>query len=398
MSSSFSRHINTILQHAGTAPFNPETGAAPVALPSMRTSTVRFENLAALEDAQKRKSSGARAVTYGRAGMDTHEALETLVAQLEGGTHCYLASSGLAAITLTFLSLLSAGDHALVSDSVYGPVRYLDDQVLARMNIELTYFSAGEDIATLVRPTTRLVYIESPGSLLFEMLDLPALADQAHKLGLLVVADNTWGSGYVYRPLALGADVSVIAGTKYLGGHSDLMLGTIVAKDAAVAERLSHTHYAMGTSVSADDVWLALRGARTMPVRMTQQSANALEVCRFLSRCGEVSRIHHPAWPADAGHALWTRDCSGSNGMLAVRLKFSPQQARRFVDALALFSIGFSWGGFESLVQLVDTHYLETHGYWDRETCAVVRLHIGLEAVQDLIADLRQALDIAVLD
>jgi cystathionine beta-lyase len=395
--STSSRHIDTILQHVGTAPFDPKTGAAPVALPPMRTSTVRFENLAALEAAQKHKAAGARGVTYGRAGMDTHEALETLVAQLEGGTHCYLAPSGLAAITLTFLALLSAGDHALVSDNVYGPVRYLDTELLARMNIQLTYFSADDDIETLVRPTTRLVYVESPGSLLFEMLDLPALAAKVRRLGLVLAADNTWGSGYIYRPLALGAHVSVIAGTKYLGGHSDLMLGTVVTNDAAIAERLNHTHYAMGTSVSADDVWLALRGARTMPVRMTQQSANALNVCRFLASRSEVARIHHPAWPEDAGHALWARDCSGSNGMLTVRLKFVPEQARRFVDALVLFSIGFSWGGFESLVQWVDTHYLQSHNYWDGEACAVVRLHIGLEDGEDVIADLRQALDAAML-
>jgi cystathionine beta-lyase len=357
----------------------------------MRASTVRFENLAALEAAQARKASGQRAVTYGRVGMDTHAALETLFAQLEGGTHAYLASSGLAAITLTLMALVSAGEHVLVSDSVYGPVRYLDDIVLKRMNISLSYFSAIEDIDTLVQPNTRLLYVESPGSLLFEMLDLPALSAKAKQHGLVLAADNTWGSGYIYRPLELGADVSVIAGTKYVAGHSDLMLGAVVTRDEKLAERLNHTHYAMGFSISADDAWLALRGARTLPIRMVQQGANALAICEYLAGRKEVARIYHPAWPADPGHALWQRDCTGSNGMLAIQLSLAPPQARRFVDALSLFGIGFSWGGFESLVQYVDPSTLRGHRYWTGGEDAVIRLHIGLEATADLIADLEQA-------
>lgn len=389
-----SKHLDTLLQHTGTASFDPATGSAPVGLPSMRTSTVRFQNLAALEDAQRRKSAGERAITYGRMGMDTHIALEDVFKHLEGGTHAYLASSGLSAITMVFMALLSAGDHALVSDNVYGPVRLLDHEVLQRMGIQITYFAPNhDDIATLVRPNTRMLYVESPGSLLFEMLDIPALAAQARQHGLIFTADNTWGSGYIYRPLELGAQVSVVAGTKYVGGHSDLMLGAVVTNDAGIAERLNKTQYAMGYSISADDAWLAVRGVRTLPVRMPQHARHALQISEWLQARPEVARVYHPALPSDAGHALWKRDCTGSNGMLSAALRLSHEQARVFVDSLRLFSIGFSWGGFESLVQLVDAPTLTAHRYWQGDGDSVVRLHIGLESPDDIIEDLAQALE-----
>jgi len=387
------KHIDTVLQHAGTAPFDPENGAAPVPLPSMRASTVRFRDLASLEAAQRRKAAGERAITYGRMGMDTHAALEDVFKQLEGGTHCYLAPSGLSAMTMVMLALCSAGDHALISDCVYGPMRELDDAVLKRMNIEISYFSADDDLEALVRPDTRLLYVESPGSLLFEMLDMGAMAAFAQSHGLALATDNTWGSGYIYRPLSLGAQVSVIAGTKYVGGHSDLMLGAVVTNDAAIARKLNRTQYAMGYAISADDAWLALRGVRTMPIRMAQHARHALEVCKFLQSRPETVRIFHPAWPADPGHALWQRDCLGSNGMLSVELRLSPEQARRFVDSLTLFGIGFSWGGYESLVQLVSPKDLAKHRYWGEGDNALVRLHIGLESPDDLIEDLGRALD-----
>ncbi|MFC4277530.1 cystathionine beta-lyase [Achromobacter aloeverae] len=399
MASSSSKHLETLLQHVGTADFDPDTGSAPVALPSMRTSTVRFRDLSALEDAQRRKGRGERAVTYGRMGMDTHIALEDAFKRLEGGEQAYLASSGLSAITLTFMAFLSAGDHALVSDNVYGPVRLLDQEVLRRMGMEITYFSPNrEEIDGLVRPNTKLLYVESPGSLLFEMLDIPALARQAQRHKLVLAVDNTWGSGYIYQPLKLGAQVSVVAGTKYVGGHSDLMLGAVVTNDADIGMRLNKTQYAMGYSISADDAWLALRGVRTLPVRMAQHARHAMQVCTWLQARPEVARIYHPAWPSDAGHALWQRDCTGSNGMLAVALNLAPAQARRFVDALQLFGIGFSWGGYESLVQLVDAGTLKAHRYWDQDNTALVRLHIGLEAPEDIIADLAQALDAAKIE
>jgi cystathionine beta-lyase len=388
------KHLDTLLQHTGIADFDPASGAAPVGLPPVRTSTVRFQNLAALDDAERRKAAGERVVAYGRMGLDTHVALEDVFKHLEQGTHCYLAPSGLSAITLAFMSLLSAGDHALVADNVYGPVHALDHTVLRRMGIEVTFFAPNyDDIDTLVRPNTRLLYVESPGSLLFEMLDIPALAAKARQHGLVLASDNTWGSGYIYKPLALGAQVSVVAGTKYVGGHSDLMLGAVVTNDAELALRINKTQYAMGYSISADDAWLALRGVRTLPLRMAQHGRNALRVCEFLAARPEISRLYHPALPSDPGHALWQRDCTGSNGMMAAALRLSPAQARVFVDSLRLFSIGYSWGGFESLVQLVSLQTLGGHRYWQGDGQAVVRLHIGLEAPEDLIGDLAQALD-----
>jgi len=388
--------LDTRLMHTGLAEFDPVTGQAPVALPAVRTSTVRFENLDAHDRAQVRKGQGARVVTYGRMGMDTNEALENVFSQLENGTHTYLAPSGLSGVTLALLTFLSAGDHALLSDNVYGPVRHLDDAILKRLNIEITYFSATDELGALIRENTRVVYVETPGSLLFEMLDIPALAKITRAHDLPLVVDNTWGSGYIYRPLDLGAQVSVIAGTKYVGGHSDLLLGAVVTNDEAIARRINATQYALGYAVSADDAWLALRGVRTLPIRMAQHAHNAMKVCEFLDARPEVLRVFHPAWPKDAGHALWQRDCTGSNGMLAAHLDVSVPAGRAFVDALTLFGIGYSWGGFESLVQFVDVKSLGGHTYWGEigsERGVVVRLHIGLEAVDDVIEDLRQAFE-----
>jgi len=388
-----SQHLDTLLLHTGAAPFDPQSGTAAVSLPAMRTSTVRFRDIAALEQAQQRKAAGERAITYGRSGMDTHRALEDAFMALENGSYCCLAPSGMAAITLVFLSLLKTGDHALVSDNVYGPVRRLDEAVLRGLDIELTYFSADADVDALVRPNTRLIYAESPGSLLLEMLDLPALAQIAHRHGLAFAVDNTWGSGYIYRPLELGAHISVIAGTKYVAGHSDLMLGAVVSNDKALAERIDATQYALGNALSADDAWLALRGLRTLPVRMAQHASNAMQVAQYLQSRSDVVRVYHPALPSDPGHALWQRDCTGSNGLLTVELNRPSETGRIVADALKLFGIGFSWGGFESLVQWVDLKALIGHSYWQQADHAVLRLHIGLESADDLIADLAQALD-----
>lgn len=394
MTDSVKQTLDTRLQHAGLADFDPVTGSAPVALPSMRTSTVRFRDLTALDNALAARADGQRAVVYGRGGMDTHDALERVFCDLEGAQRAFLAPSGMAAITLAMLATLSSGDHVLVADCAYAPVRTLDKSMLQRLNIQVSYCPGHvNSLAQYLQPNTRVLYVESPGSLLFEMLDMPALSAFAKQHNLLLVTDNTWGSGYVYRPLDLGADVSVVAGTKYVGGHSDLMLGAVMVNDPDLILRMHQTHYAMGMSVSADDVWLALRGVRTLPIRMRQSAENALEICEFLSERPEVARIYHPAWPDDAGHALWLRDCTGSNGMLAVQLKLNPAQARCLVEALTLFGIGFSWGGFESLVQLVDHATLAPHSYWQGGSDAVLRLQIGLESPADLIADLTQALD-----
>ena len=393
--------IHTRLQHLGTAPCDAQHPVAPVGLPSIRTSTVRFNTVEDLEKTYQRKNGGERLVTYGRMGMETHAALEDVFCALEGGQRAFLASSGLGAISMALLSLLSTGDHLLAADCVYGPVYHLSNTVLKRMGIEATFTSA-KDIQALakqVKSNTKILYVEAPGSLLMEMLDMPALAAFAKEHGLILVTDNTWGSGYAYQPLALGADVSIVAGTKYVAGHSDLMLGAVIANDPALIKTIDTNQYAMGFSVSADDAWLAIRGVRTLPIRMQQHARNALDVCQWLAQQPAVRQIFHPAWPDDPGHALWQRDCTGSNGLLSVALDMSPAQARTFVNALTLFGIGYSWGGYESLVQWVDTGFLRNHAYFARladTAVQVVRLHIGLEAVEDVIADLQQAMQKAL--
>lgn len=387
-------HLHTLLQHAGQAEFNEKTGAAPVALPSMRTSTVRFKTLDHLDQAMQDRNAGGRSVVYGRAGMDTHRALEDVFCELEAGTHAFLVPSGMAAITLGIMSFVSQGDHILAVDCAYGPVHALDKNVLQRMGISTTYCEpAVEALKAVLQdyPNTKVLYVESPGSLLMQMLDMPALAEFAAEHNLVLITDNTWGSGLIYQPLSLGANVSVVAGTKYVGGHSDLLIGAVIVKDEALAAKINACNYALGYSVSADDAWLALRGVRTMPLRMRETGDNALRVCEALSQWPEVKTIYHPAWEQDANHDLWQRDAMGSNGMLAVSLDIDLARARRFVDALQLFGIGFSWGGFESLVQLVDPNSIAGHSYWADGDAVLLRLHIGLEDSDDLIADLSRS-------
>lgn len=383
---------DTTLLHIGSAPFDPTDNSAPVSLPPVRTSTVRFKDLAALEQTLARRALGARTVTYGIGGLQTHRALEEVFNVLEDGSYCVLSSSGLASIHLVFMSVLRSGDHILISDNVYGPVRNLNETLLKRLNIEATFFSpANDDLASLIRPNTRMLYLESPGSLLMEMLDLPAIAAQARARGVVVATDNTWGT-YIYQPLALGADISIIAGTKYISGHSDLLLGAVVTNRDDLAQQIHQMQYAVGNSVSADDVWLSLRGVKTLAVRLREHAKQANAVSHFLAKHAKVSRIYDPAWPDDPGHALWQRDCCGANGLISVSLHCSPDQAKAFVDRLTLFGIGFSWGGFESLVQWVSPEALRHHQYWRETGKALVRLHIGLENIEDLIADLDQAL------
>lgn len=387
------QRLETFLQHAGMAPFDAETGAAPVALPSMRTSTVRFSDLEALERVGARKAAGERAVAYGRMGMDTHAALESVFCRLEAAQHAFLAPSGMAAITHVFLGLLQRGDHVVVADCAYGPVRRLHQAVLAKLGIDVTYCAGRADVmASHTRAETRMLYVESPGSLLMEMLDLPALSELARARGVWLVTDNTWGAGGVYTPLTLGADVSIVAGTKYIGGHSDLMLGAVMVTDDALARTLGDTHYAMGYAVSADDAWLAIRGARTLALRLRQSAENGRVVADWLNAHAAVSRVFHPALPSDPGHALWRRDCAGSNGLVSFALDGDAHAARRVVNALQLFGIGFSWGGFESLVQLVEPQALAQHSYWGGGDHPVIRLYCGLESSDDLIDDLAQAL------
>lgn len=390
--------LRTRLQHLGTALLDEHNPMAPVALPPMRTSTVRFNTLDDLDRTNRAKAKGERVVSYGRMGMDTNHELEKVFCALENGERAFLASSGVGAIAMVLMALLSQGEHMVCSDNVYGPVRELQDIVLSRMGIEAD-FCDGTDLEAIekaIRPETRVLYVESPGSLLMQMLDMPALAEIARKHNLVLIADNTWGSGLIYRPLDLGADITVVAGTKYVGGHSDLMLGAVVVKGEELTKRIMASQYAMGYSVSPDDAWLAIRGVRTLPVRMAQHAKNALEICEFFASLPQTKKIYHPAYEKDDGHALWKRDAHGSNGLISLELEITEQQARQFVDSLELFGIGYSWGGYENLVQLVHPGGIRDHSYWNGSRNQLIRLHVGLEEVEDTIADLRQAWEQAV--
>ena len=380
----------TRLLHAGAPALRD--GAGPVNVPVVRTSTVRFESTAAHADHHHRRTAGERVASYGRHGLDTHRALEDAVLGLEGGHRAFLTPSGLSAITLVLLALLSPGDHALVADGVYAPLRRVDSTLLQRLGITVEYFSpTHDDLASRLRPNTRLLYLESPSSLLYEVLDLPALSAVARDRGVTVATDNTWSGGWFHRPLALGANISIQAATKYISGHSDLMQGIVVVDSPALADKLSATWEALGLTIGADDAYLSLRGLRTLPVRLAQHQRNATAVAEFLQQQPQVSRVFYPALPTDPGHTLWKRDFSGASGLVSFEFRHAtPVAANAFVDALSLFGIGASWGGYESLALAASPERLREHRQWTGDA-PVVRLHIGLEDPQDLIADLLQA-------
>lgn len=393
MSHPSSSHLgrSTRLLHAGAPDLRG--GSGPVNVPVVRTSTVRFENSAAYAEHHHRRSAGERLATYGRHGLDTHRALEDAVTALEGGHRAFLTPSGLSAITLVLVALLSPGDHALVADSVYSPLRRVDDTLLKRLGITLEYFSPShDDLAAKIRPDTRLVYLESPSSLLYEVLDLPALAAVARAHGIPVAIDNTWSGGWFHQPLALGANLSIHASTKYISGHSDVMQGIVVADAPALSAKIALAHEALGLTVGADDAYLALRGLRTLPVRLAQHQRHATQVAEWLLEQPQVGRVFYPALASDPGHALWRRDFSGANGLVSFAFDEGAdrQAGERFIDALRFFGIGASWGGYESLALVAAPERVREHSFWTGSQ-PVVRLHVGLEDPQDLIADLDQA-------
>ena len=381
----------TRLLHAGAPALRG--GSGPVNVPVVRTSTVRFESSAAYADLHHRRSAGERLATYGRHGLDTHRALEDAVTALEGGHRAFLTPSGLSAITLVLVALLSPGDHALVADSVYSPVRRVDDTLLQRLGITLEYFSPSQDdLVAKIRPDTKLIYVESPSSLLYEVLDLPALTAVARAHGIPVATDNTWSGGWFHQPLALGANISIHAATKYISGHSDVMQGIVVTDSPELSAKIATAHEALGLTIGADDAYLALRGLRTLPVRLAQHQRHATQVAEWLLDQPQVSRVFYPALPSDPSHALWKRDFSGANGLVSFAFEegVAARAGEQFIDALRFFGIGASWGGYESLALVAAPERVREHSFW-AGTQPVVRLHIGLEDPQDLIGDLAQA-------
>ncbi|QOQ77123.1 cystathionine beta-lyase [Pseudomonas poae] len=368
-------------------------GGRAVNVPITRMSTVLFDNLAQMRDARARRDS-ERVLTYGARGNPTSHALEDLVTELEGGYRTRLYGTGLAAAAQVFLAYLRPGDHVLITDAVYSPVRTLAREFLQPFGIDVSYFSPdATGLEAQLQANTKLVYAEVPGSLLYELCDLPAIAALCKPRNILLAVDNTWGSGYLYRPLALGADISIMALTKYLGGHSDVMMGS-VCTTAAAWPALGKMSDTFGNSVSADDAYLILRGARTLASRLDVHERQGLEIALWLQAQPQVKRVFHPALPGHPGHALWRRDFTGSNGLLSFELaNADAAYLERFIDALQLFGLGASWGGYESLVTVADTQDRERAA--DRALNSVVRLHIGLEDVAALIEDLQRGFALA---
>lgn len=379
--------IDTRIIHAGRA---PEDHHGTVNPPAYRASTVIAPTVRELNERGKKRFD--HVVTYGRHGTPTTFALEDAVAEIEGGSHCVSVGSGLAAITATLTALLSAGDHLLMVDSVYGPTRAFCDHTLARMGITTTYYdpAAGAAIAGLMRPETKVVFTESPGSHTFEVQDIPTIAKVAHAGGAVVVMDNTWGI-LTFQPFTKGVDVSVQAATKYIVGHSDAMLGTITCADKDLFLRIRTSVALFGFAAGSEEAWLGLRGLRTLPIRLRQHFDAALRIAEWLQGRPEVAAVLHPALPDHPGHALWARDFTGGCGLFGVALNPVAEAAvEAMLDGYDLFALGYSWGGFESLV--VPTHVTRTATTWPYRG-PLVRYHIGLEDPSDLIADLERGFD-----
>ncbi len=334
---------------------------------------------------------------YGRHGTPTTKALTDALKTLEG-PNCAgvgLAPSGVSAITTALLAVLKAGDHLLVIDSAYRPTRNFCDGMLKRYGIDTTYFDPliGADIEKLFRPNTRAVVVEAPGSQSFEMPDIPMIAKAAHDRNILVIDDNTWATPLYHRSLDQGVDISIQAGTKYIGGHSDIMFGTISA-NANAWPLIADSIRQLGVCAGPDDVFLALRGLRTLAVRLAHHQQSGLEMARWFSTRPEVARVLHPGLESDPGHAIWKRDFTGASGLFSIVLNPVPQKAvDAFLDALTLFGMGYSWGGFESLVIPFDCSAYRTATTWSPGGPAL-RFHIGLESLDDLKADLAAGFEV----
>ena len=387
MSEERERKPDTEVAHLGR---NPRRHLGAVNTPVYRASTILFDSVAELEAAARGESPG---VTYGLHGLPTVTDLQEAIAELEGGHAALAVPSGLAAITLALLAVTRAGDHVLVTDSVYGPTRRFCDHELARFGIEVSYYDplAGEAIESDMRTNTRVVFVESPGSLSFEVQDVPAIAAAAHRQGALFLMDNTWGTPLGFPSFARGVDLSVHAATKYIGGHSDVLNGLIVCNEATypLVWRLWTD---MGVSASSDDCFLALRGLRTLAVRLQRHTRSALAIAQWLRGRAEVDEVIFPALPGSRGHALWKRDFTGACGLFGVIL--TPAEKARvdaMLDGMRLFKMGWSWGGFESLIIPAYPERIRTATRWSAGG-PYLRLHVGLEHPDDLISDLDEGL------
>ncbi len=369
----------------------PEENYGILNPPVYHASTIVYPTLAAMEAAAETPLQG---VYYGRHGTPTSFALEEAVAELEGGEAAIALPSGLAAISVAMFGLLKAGDHALVADSVYDPTRKLCDHYLARFGVETTYYDPliGAGISELIRPETKLVFTEAPGSLTFEMQDIPAIAKSAHDRDVLVLMDNTWSGGLYFQPFEHGVDVSIQAATKYIGGHADVMLGMITTR-ADLRARIKTAAVRMGYSAAPDDAYLGLRGLRTLSVRLARHHESGLALARWFEARAEVASVLHPALPSFPGHDIWRRDFTGASGLFGVVLKdYSKGQLAAMLDGMEIFAMGYSWGGYESLMIPTYPETARSVTEW-KAPGPCLRIHAGLEDVEDLIADLEKGFE-----
>lgn len=372
---------NTLITRAGREPHSHEGFVNP---PIQRGSTILFDKANMLYDAKIK--------TYGLEGASTQDLLCDALTQIAGGIGTVLCPSGLCAITTTLLSAVKSGDHLLVTDSAYGPARRFCDNFLADFGVETTYFEPriGAGIEALVKPNTKLILLESPGSLTLEIQDIPAIVAVAKKHNITTAIDDTWSAGIFLKPLLMGVDISIQALTKYQSGHSDVLAGSITTNSKLWLERLRQTHLSLGLGTSAEDAWLCLRGLRTMAIRLKHQDMTARKIAAWLESRPEVIEVLHPALPSSIDHEIWKRDFTGAAGLFSIILKPTTEtDIHKMLEAYRLFSMGFSWGGFESLALCCDPQINRTANPWHAKG-PLIRFSIGLEDEQDLIDDLER--------
>ena len=380
------KHADTRLTTSGR---NPEANFGIVNPPVYHASTVTFPTVEALHDAEKHKFDR---VYYGRFGTPTTFAFEEAVADLEGAAHCVAVPSGMAAIAVSLAATLHAGDHVLVSDSVYYPTILFCKGFLKKFGVEVSYFppmASAAELKDLMRENTKIVFAESPGSITFEVQDIPMIAAVAHAGGAKLVMDNTWSAGYHFKPFDHGVDISLQAATKYIVGHSDAMLGTLTVNDRDLYEHIKITQVGLGYATAPDDCYLGLRGLRTLATRLPRHESTGLKLAEWLAARPEVETVLHPALPSCPGHDIFKRDFTGSSGLFGIVLKDGPgeQDLARMLDGMELFAMGYSWGGFESLIIPSDPRTMRTTYDWPYNQ-PTLRIHAGLEDPDDLLKDL----------
>lgn len=382
--------FDTKLAHLGRRP--KVEGGHAVNVPVVHASTILFDTVEEMEEATRHRAH-PNWVHYGRGGTQTHIALQEAVAELEGAQAALCVPSGLAAVAVAILSQVRQGDHLLVTDSVYAPTRAFCEGFLKGFGVETDYYDPLdlEDLHSKLRPETRLIYTEAPGSLTFEMQDIPAICQLAHEHEAKVILDNTWATPMYFKSFTHGVDISVHAGTKYIVGHSDAMLGLVLTSEETTADVHRQANL-LGYACGPDDIYLALRGLRTLSVRLERHQKNAMALCTWLTGRSDVSRLFYPALPDDPGHALWKRDFLGASGLFGVELEppVGKDGVTAFLNSLELFGMGYSWGGYESLAIPTHPEDYRTATRWEGHG-PTLRFHAGLEDPDDLIRDLEQA-------